>query len=53
MKYTVIFTQYHEYEVEAEDEEKAFNVAHREFVSDMRTPVANTNYDEVEILYER
>ena len=49
MKYTVRFEQYHTYEVEADSEDEAFNKAHKEFVSDMRTPVACTWYDAVDV----
>lgn len=52
MKYTVKFEQYHTYEVEAESEDEAFDKAHEEFVSDMRTPVANSWYDAVDIYYD-
>lgn len=48
-KYKVWFTQYYSYEVEAEDEDTAFEEAHEEFRSDMCYPVARTCYDEVEI----
>ena len=47
--YTVTFTQYHTYEVEAEDEWEARDKAHREFESDMYSPIANPFYDEVEV----
>lgn len=47
--YTVTFTQYHTYEVEAEDEWEARDKAHREFESDMCSPIANPSYDEVEV----
>ena len=49
MRYSVCFTQYFEYEVEAENEDEAFDEAFEEFESDMRCPIANTNYDDVEI----
>lgn len=48
-RYTVTFTQYHTYEVEAENEHEAENEAYKEFDSDMHYPVANTFYDYVEI----
>ena len=43
--YTVKFEQHHTYKVEANNEDEAFDKAHKEFVSDMRYPVANTFYD--------
>lgn len=49
MKYKVQFTQYYSYEVEAKDEDTAFEEAYKEFCSDMCYPVARTYYDEVEI----
>lgn len=52
MKYTVIFTQYHHYEVDADNENKAYNRAYNEFIADMKSPIANTNYDEVDIYSE-
>lgn len=45
MTYKVRFEQYHTYHVEANSEEEAFDKAHKEFVSDMCYPVANTWYD--------
>ena len=45
-KYAVTFAQYWEYEVEADNEDEAFDNAYHEFVSEMLYPVANTNYDE-------
>lgn len=47
--YIVTFTQYHTYEVEAEDEWEARDKAHREFESDMYSPIANPYYDEIEV----
>lgn len=46
-KYEVTFTQYSSYEVEAETEDEAIDIAYYEFEADMRYPVANTFYDEV------
>lgn len=43
--YTVTFVQYHTYEVEAEDENEAFDNAYDEFQSDMRCSIADTFYD--------
>lgn len=50
--YTVTFTQYHAYEVDAEDEKDAENKAYREFRNDMYSPIANPFYDEVEIEWD-
>lgn len=47
--YTVTFTQYHTYEVDAEDEKDAENKAYREFRNDMYSPIASAFYDEVEV----
>ena len=48
-RYKVTYTQYSTYEVEAENEQDALTLAYCEFESDMRYPVANTIYDEVEV----
>lgn len=45
MTYTVTFVQYHTYEVDAEDENEAFDNAYDEFQSDMRCSIACTSYD--------
>lgn len=52
MLYTVTFTQYHTYDVDANSEDEAFRGAYNEFLYDMRTPIANTVYDDVEIICE-
>lgn len=49
MKYTVTITQYHEYTVEADDENKAIIIGIEEFEKDMRKPIAQTWYDDVEV----
>lgn len=49
MTYKVTFAQYHTYIVDATDEDKAFDDAYSEFMSDMRTPIANTWYDDVDV----
>lgn len=49
MQYIVTFTQYHEYWVEANNEEEAEKHGYEMFVSDMRTPIANIGYDEVSV----
>ena len=48
-KFKVIFTQYHEYYVEAETEDEAEDIAYKDFQSDMRRPVAQTWWDEIEV----
>lgn len=48
-KYLVTVTQYHLYEVEAENATKARNLGLVEFDEDMRDPIADTHYDEVEV----
>lgn len=48
-KYRVLFTQYYSYNVDAEDEQTAIDLAYDEFHSDMCCPIANTCYDDVEI----
>lgn len=48
-KYAISFVQYYTYEVEAENEEEAFDDAHSLFVSEMRQPIAHTNYDDCEV----
>ena len=52
MLYTVTFTQYHTYDVDANSEDEAYRNAYNEFLHDMRTPIANTTYDDVEIICE-
>ena len=49
MKYEVIITKYHTYEVEADNEHEAEKIAIEEFESDMRRPIANIHFDELEI----
>lgn len=51
-KYTVFFHQIYEYEVEAENEDEAVNIAEEDFATDMRSPIANTVWDEVKVLDE-
>lgn len=50
MKYIVTFVKYHDYEIEAKDEKEAFDKAYREYCSDMRSPIADTTYDDMEVL---
>lgn len=47
--FDVTFIQYYTYMVEADDENEAEDLAHKEFLSDMRSPIAHTSYDEVEV----
>ena len=47
--FDVIVTQYHHYYVEADDEWEAEELGLKEFMADMRCPIANTSYDEVEV----
>lgn len=48
-KFKVWFTQYYSYEVEAEDEDVAIDLALDDFYSEMRRPIARTYYDECEV----
>ena len=48
-RFEVIVTQYHSYEVEAENETEAEELGLYEFDKDMRYPVAHTQYDEIEV----
>ena len=48
-KYNVTVTQYHTYEVEAENEDDAYTLGLSEFVNAMCYPVADTHYDEVDV----
>ena len=47
--YYVTVTQYHSYYVEAEDEWEAEKLGLEEFEADMRTPIADTHYDEIDV----
>lgn len=49
MRYRVTFTQYFNYEVEAETEDEAEEIAFEDFEVDMRSPIARLYYDEVDI----
>ena len=48
-KYKVWFTQYYSYEVEAEDEDVAMDLALEDFYSEMCRPIARTYYDDCEV----
>lgn len=45
MKYTVSLAKWYSYEVETDDIDEAIDKATDEYVSDMRSPVCNTEYD--------
>ena len=49
MKYRVVITRYHEYSVDADNENEAEKEAIRLFESDMRRPIADTFYDDIEV----
>lgn len=46
-KYTVTFVQYYDYEVDANNMQDAKVKAHRQFIDDVSSPIANSGYDEV------
>ena len=48
-KYHVIFTEYYEFEVEAEDEDEAYEIGFGDYECEKRCSIAHTCYDEVEI----
>ena len=48
-KFKVWFTQYYSYEVEAENEDVAIDLALDDFHSEMRRPIARTWYDDCEV----
>lgn len=49
MKYTVTFTQYYEFEVEAKTVEEAEEKGEERFRDLMLRPIARTDYDECEV----
>lgn len=49
MKYNVTFTQYYNYEVEAENEADAENLARDEFYKDMYEPIREDELDIEEV----
>lgn len=51
-EYRVCFTQYFYYTEVAEDEDEAIALAEDRFRADMRQPVANIGYDDVEVWEE-
>jgi hypothetical protein len=48
-KYNITYVQYHSYTIEADNEDEAERLAYKEFEADMRYPVANLYYDDIEI----
>jgi hypothetical protein len=48
-KYRVCFIKYYTYEIEADNEDEAIDIAEDErFYPEMRSPIADCTYDEVE-----
>lgn len=47
-KYRVCFIKYYTYAIEAGSEDEAIDIAEEDFRADMRCPIADTTYDEVE-----
>lgn len=51
MKYSVYFAKYFSYyDIEAESREEALKIAEKQFCSDQYNSIADTTYDEVEVL---
>lgn len=49
-KYTVTFIKYYSYDIEADNEDEAIDLAYDEkFYPEMRSPIADCTYDEVEV----
>lgn len=49
-KYTVTFIKYYSYDVEADDEDKAIDIAYEtSFYRDTHSHIADYTYDEVEV----
>lgn len=48
-RYSVCFTNYHSYEVEANSESEAEDKAYQQYKAEMSRPIAHTGYDEVEV----
>ena len=46
--YRIYFTKYYTYYVEADNEDEAIEIAEEKFETDMRCPIADITYDEVE-----
>jgi len=49
-KWNVTFTQYYTYNVDAETEDEAFAKAEKLFDKEVHYPVANTLYDEYDVI---
>ena len=49
--YRIAFAQWYSYEVEAENEDEALELAEEEFATNMRSPIANVVPDET-LVYE-
>lgn len=51
MKYDVFFIKtFNYYDIEAESREEALKIAEKQFCSDQYNSIADTTYDEVEVL---
>lgn len=48
-KYRVVFTEYYDFEVEAEDEDEAYEMGFERYETIKRCPIANLCYDGVEV----
>lgn len=48
-EYKIYFTKYYTYYIEAETEDEAIEIAEGDFCADMRCPIADPTYDEVEV----
>ena len=49
-KYTVTFIKYYNYDIEANNEDEAIDIAFEEgFYRDTHSPIADYTYDEVEV----
>ena len=47
MNYTISFAQWVSYEIEADNPDEAIEQAEKQFDRDMRSPIANTVWDEM------
>ena len=47
--YHVTFSKYYDYDVEAYNEDDAHDKAYEMYASEMRSPIADTTYDEMDI----
>jgi hypothetical protein len=51
MKFDVFFYKYFNYyDIEAESKEEALEIANKRFQEQQRCPIADTTYDEVEVI---